>query len=159
MGTIPLPPNKCPTSQRNPAPHPNGTLPHFQWNQCPTPTGIRTKHSKHFSLVDALSIGVDRMQRNLGPLRQQIEAWQQNQITDPSKLVIYQAFIEGGLEVPRHLARTVHDFYFNPRFEGFAPRTMWSLSNAFSSAFQELDPIPQFKATAQLGSFLEKIAS
>ena len=29
------------------------------------------------------------------------------------------------------------------------------LSNAFTSAFKELDPIPQFKATAKLASFLE----
>ena len=30
---------------------------------------------------------------------------------------------------------------------------MWSLSNAFTSALKELDPIPQFKATAKLGAF------
>ena len=28
-------------------------------------------------------------------------------------------------------------------------------SNAFTSAFKKLDPIPQFKATAKLGEFLE----
>jgi len=122
-------------------------------------TPVLAKHSKNFSLVDALSIGVDRMQRNFEPMQHQIEAWQASQITDvTAKLVIYQAFIEGGLEIPRHLARTVHDLYFNPRFEEFGPRTMWSLSNAFTSAFQELDPIPQFKATARLGGFLEEIA-
>jgi hypothetical protein len=32
---------------------------------------------------------------------------------------------------------------------------MWSLSNAFTSAFKKLDPVPQFKATAKLGEFLE----
>jgi hypothetical protein len=32
---------------------------------------------------------------------------------------------------------------------------MWSLSNAFTSAFKELDPIPQFRATARLARFLE----
>jgi hypothetical protein len=32
---------------------------------------------------------------------------------------------------------------------------MWSLSNAFTSAFKELDPIPQFRPTAKLGRFLE----
>jgi hypothetical protein len=37
----------------------------------------------------------------------------------------------------------------------FKPRTIWSLSNAFTSAFKELDPIPQFNATAKLGEFLE----
>jgi hypothetical protein len=39
--------------------------------------------------------------------------------------------------------------------EEFTSRTMWSLSNAFTSAFKELDPIPQFRATAKLGRFLE----
>jgi hypothetical protein len=63
--------------------------------------------------------------------------------------------VEGKLDARKHLARSVHDAYFNPRIEEFAPRTVWSLSNAFTSAFKELDPIPQFNATAKLGSFLE----
>jgi hypothetical protein len=34
---------------------------------------------------------------------------------------------------------------------------MWSLSNAFTSAFKKLDPAPQFKATAKLGGFLAQL--
>jgi len=49
----------------------------------------------------------------------------------------------------------VHDLYFEPKYEDFRPLTIWSLSNAFTSAFKELDPIPQFKVTAKLGAFLE----
>jgi hypothetical protein len=41
---------------------------------------------------------------------------------------------------PKHLARTVHDLYFEPTYEAFRPRTIWSLSNPFPSAFKELDP-------------------
>jgi hypothetical protein len=70
-------------------------------------------------------------------------------------VVIYAAFVEGRLEAPKHLARSVHDLYFEPEYEGFRRRTIWSLSKAFTSAFMELDPIPQFKATAKLGEFLE----
>jgi hypothetical protein len=33
---------------------------------------------------------------------------------------------------------------------------MWSLSNAFTSAFKKLDPVPQLKATA-LGAFLAQL--
>jgi hypothetical protein len=117
---------------------------------------VLAKHSKRFSLEDALSIGVDRMQRNFEPMRQQVDNWRNEQLsTATAKLSIYRAFIEGDLEVPKHLARRVHDLYFNPQHEEFQPRTMWSLSNAFTSAFKELDPIPQFKATAKLGAFLE----
>src|SRR5258708_1061465 len=78
---------------------------------------------------------------------------------DVAKLVIYRAFVEDGLDAPKHLAHRVHEQYFNPPFEEFAPRTMWSLSNAFTSAFKSLDPIPQFKATAKLGPFLELTSS
>ena len=119
-------------------------------------TPVLAKHSKHFSLEDALSIGIDRMQRNFDPMRQQVERWRAQQLSgELARLVIYRAFIEGELEVPKHLARRAHDLHFNPQHEEFVPRTMWSLSNAFTSAFKELDPIPQFKATAKLGEFLE----
>src|SRR6266478_435648 len=107
-------------------------------------------------LVDILSVGVDRMQRSFEPMRKQVESWKGTRLPEESaKLVIYRAFVEGQLDVPKHLARCVHDRYFNPQIEEFAPRTTWSLSNAFTSAFKELDPIPQFKATAKLASFLE----
>jgi len=42
-----------------------------------------------------------------------------------------------------------------PQYDEFKPRTVWSLSNAFTSAFKDLDPIPRFRATAKLGGFLE----
>jgi hypothetical protein len=123
-------------------------------------TPVLAKHSRCFSLEDALSIGVDRMQTNFDPMRLQVERWRVQQLsTETAKLTIYRAFIEGYLDVPKHLARGGHDLYFNPQHEEFEPRTIWSLSNAFTSAFKELDPIPQFRATAKLGSFLEKISS
>ena len=119
-------------------------------------TPVLAKHSKSFSLIDCISVGVDRMQRNFEPMRKQVEAWQRSELTDvTAKVVIYEAFVEGKLEAPKHLARTVHDLYFEPKYEEFQSRTVWSLSNAFTSAFKELEPIPQFKATAKLGEFLE----
>jgi hypothetical protein len=88
-------------------------------------------------------------------MRKQVESWKGTRLPDESaKLVIYRAFIEGKLDAPKQLARSVHERYFNPQVEEFAPRTLWSLSNVFTSAFKDLDPIPQFKATAKLVSFL-----
>lgn len=121
-------------------------------------TPVLAKHTKNFGLQDSISIGVDRMQRNFDPMRRQVEAWRTTQLSDgAAKLIIYRAFVEGQLDVPRHLVRVVHKRYFDPRHEEFAPRTMWSLSNAFTSAFNELEAIPQFRATAKLGEFLEGI--
>ena len=94
--------------------------------------------------------------RNFEPMRKQVEAWQGSELTDvTAKVVIHEAFVEGKLDAPKHLARSVHDFYFEPMYDEFRSRTIWSLSNAFASAFKELDPIPQFKAIAKLGEFLE----
>ena len=117
---------------------------------------VLAKHSKNLRLLDTLSIGIDQMQRNFKPMVESVERWRGSQITDVSaKLVIYEAFIESQLEIPKHLAGTVHDLYFNPTVEEFQPRTMWSLSNAFTSALKELDPVPQFRTTAKLAPFLQ----
>ena len=37
----------------------------------------------------------------------------------------------------------MNDLYFNPTHDAFNPRIFWSLSNALTSAFKELDPITQ----------------
>ncbi|MCI0719947.1 MAG: hypothetical protein L0338_13405 [Acidobacteria bacterium] len=119
-------------------------------------TPVLAKHTKNVSLVDILAVGVDRMQRNFEPMRKQVEAWKGTRLPDETaKLIIYRAFVEDDLDAPKHLARRVHDQYFNPQVPEFTPRTLWSLSNAFTGAFKDLDPIPQFKATACLASFLE----
>ena len=86
------------------------------------------KHSKHFSLEDSLAIVVDRMQRNFGPLKQQVDEWRAMQLsTAAAKLLIYQAFIEEESGFPKHLARRVHDLYFQPVHEEFQPRATFAL--------------------------------
>jgi hypothetical protein len=117
---------------------------------------VLAKHSKNFSLQSALSVGVDDMQRNFKPMVEAVERWQSAQLSDvAARLLIYRAFIEGELDVPRHLARPVHDLYFNPQHQEFTPRNLWSLSNAFTAAFKQLDPIPQYRATGKLAGFLQ----
>ncbi len=51
---------------------------------------VLAKHSKNFSNDDSLAIGVDRMKRNFGQLKQQVEEWQSLQLSAaPAKLLIY----------------------------------------------------------------------
>jgi hypothetical protein len=117
---------------------------------------VPAKHSKHFSLVDALGVGAHRVRQNFEPMRHQVEGWRHAQITGgDANLAIYRVFVEDELDSPKHLPRMVHELYFNPQYEEFAPRTIWSLSNAFTGAFTTLDPIPQFKATPTRGAFLQ----
>ena len=102
------------------------------------------------------SIGIRNSHDKTMRLALTVEAWRESQLPDvAAKLVIYRAFIESEVDFPKHLARPVHDLYFNPQHEEFQPRTLWSLSNAFTTAFKQLDPVPQFRATGKLAPFLE----
>jgi hypothetical protein len=106
-------------------------------------TPVTRKHTKHFDHVEVIGGAVDKMQRHFGPMKRQIDAWRGHELPDVrAKEIIYGAFIEGRLDAPKHLARVVHSNYFEPTVDDFRPRTMWSLSNAFTSAFKVLDPCP-----------------
>lgn len=114
------------------------------------------KHTRKLELYDAISVAVDRIHRGFDPLRKQIEAMKDQVLTeDEVRLIIYQAFLDRNIRgVPRHLMPIVHGLYFKPQHEAFMPRNLWSLSNAFTSAFKRLAPVRQFEATARLGAYL-----
>lgn len=122
-------------------------------------TPVTAKHTKHFDLLSALAIGVDQMQRGFKPMADQVASWKGQQLEDSRvKNIIYDAFIGDEVDAPQHMARTVAGYYYNPMYPEFAPRTLWSLQNAFTSAFKSMDPIPQFKATASLGGFFRRFS-
>ena len=61
----------------------------------------------------------------------EVEHWRQTQITDErAKLIFYAALVDGKLEAPKSLLQELHRLYFEPQYEEFSARTMWSLSNA-----------------------------
>src|SRR5437867_11164977 len=69
-------------------------------------TPVLAKHTKHLSLVHILSFGLERMQRNFEPMRKPVEAWKRTRLRDEiARLVIYRAFADGELDVPKDLAR------------------------------------------------------
>jgi hypothetical protein len=52
-------------------------------------TPVLAKHSKSFSLIDWISVGVDRMQRNFEPMRKQVETWQRSELTDVTAKLVF----------------------------------------------------------------------
>jgi hypothetical protein len=46
-------------------------------------TPVLAKHSKSFSLIDCIAVGVDRMQSNFEPMRKPLETWQRGVGADP----------------------------------------------------------------------------
>ena len=118
------------------------------------------KHTKKAEIEPMMSIAVDQMQRNFEPMKRQIAFYRGSDLSDQrAKLIIYDAFLGGAADLPKHLAAVVHDHYFNPRYEEFAPRTLWSLENAFTSAVKELDPVSRLKTTGRMAPFLSSLGS
>jgi hypothetical protein len=121
---------------------------------------LARKHTKNFHLADAIALGVERMQRGFEPMGRRIDAWRAYTLPDSlARNIIYAAFIEDGLPIPKHLAKIVHRHYFEPEHPEFEPRTMWSLQNAFTSALKDLEPISRISATAKLAGFLGEYQS
>jgi hypothetical protein len=80
-------------------------------------------------------------------------------VTDKiAELTQKRAFMEN--RFPVKLLRAVHREYFvAPSYEEFREKTVWSLENAFTTAFKELKPQQQYQATAKLGKFRIRLFS
>lgn len=62
------------------------------------------------------------MQRSFEPMRKQVGTGRRVSLpTSTAQVVIYETFVEGKLEAPKHVARTVHDLYFEPKYKQFRP--------------------------------------
>lgn len=117
---------------------------------------LLAKHSKHLPLEDVVTLGVDKIQKAFVPLSEQVIRWKQQSVTEEQvKVCIYDAFIKARI-APRQLMLAVHKAYFEPEYQEFNLGTAWSLYNAFTHVFKELNPIRQFQATAALGTFFPR---
>jgi hypothetical protein len=117
---------------------------------------LLAKHTRGLDLVESVSIGVDRIHRGFEPLKRSIETKRLTEISDDeARVLIYQAFIEE--KFPISLIKSVHKNYFEPGWEDFRERTLWSLENAFTESFKGLNPLTQYKTTAKLGRFISPL--
>lgn len=115
---------------------------------------LSVKHSANLDLDDALALGVDRIRRRFGNVQTEINEKKAKELTDNrAESLIYKAFTYG--KFPVSLFRAVHREYFvEPSHKEFAPRTLFSLENAFTSSFKRLQPMQQFEQTSRLAKFL-----
>ncbi len=118
---------------------------------------VSKRHSKNLDVVETLALGVDRVQRRFQPMLERIDVWKDYNLPNiKAKEIIYDAFM-GQLDAPKHLMKVVHSLYFEPIYPEFQPRNLWSIHNAFTSAFKELEPIPMIRATSSLGTYFESV--
>lgn len=106
------------------------------------------KHSKNLDLIEAVSMGVDRIQRQWTPLKEAITLKKETAIEEmDAKMFIYDAFTKN--KFPVSLFKSVHDDYF-----GKDDRTVWGMENSFTEAFKKLLPVSQYEQTARFGRLL-----
>lgn len=118
---------------------------------------VSKKHSKNLDVVETLALGIDRVQRRFQPMIAQVDVWKNHALPDiRAKEIMFDAAL-GGVDMPARLMRDVAHEYFEPQYEEFKPRNLWSLQNSFTSAFKALDPIPMYRATASLGEYFAAV--
>jgi hypothetical protein len=106
------------------------------------------KHTKNLDLIESVSMGIDRIQRNWEPLKAAIAVKKQTHINElDAKMFIYDAFTTG--KFPVSLFKSVHSDYF-----GKNEHTVWGLENSFTESFKKLLPVSQYEQTARFGKLL-----
>jgi hypothetical protein len=106
------------------------------------------KHSKNLDLIEAVSMGIDRIQRGWEPLKSAITLKKETRIREmDAKMFIYDAFTKH--KFPVSLFKTVHDDYF-----GKDDPTAWGMENSFTEGFKRLLPVSQYEQTARFGKLL-----
>ena len=124
-------------------------------NELPNRSGLKLRWRRFTFMHTRISIVVrderlDRMERNRAHAKSRLKPGREASLPKSRRRsAIYEAFVEGQTE--EHLARSVHGLYFEPSTKNSAENDLKVSANPFTSAFEELDPITQFKATAKLG--------
>lgn len=126
---------------------------------------VFAKHIHSMSMTDIAVLCVQRLQESIGSMQEQIAKLNSRYVTDrEAKEIIYDAFVSRSFGLPQAMFMKVHELYFNTTVfaisdaysQAFGPRTLWSLSNAFTTAFKSLVPIQKFRCTAKLADFLRE---
>ena len=112
---------------------------------------LLAKHTKNLDLIESVSMGIDRIQRNWSPLRAEIDR-KRATLVDPeqARLLIYKAFAHHKL--PVSLFNTVAKTY---ELESNDQETLWGIEQCFTGAFKTLKPIAQFQAASKLSKALQ----
>ena len=111
------------------------------------------KHTKNFDLTESISIGIDRVQRFFKPMKHNILTMKNINLRDNEAIeFIYNSFMD--YKFPISLIKEVHKQYFEPEIEDFKTSNVWSLSNAYTSAFKKLNPVSRYEQTARIGRLI-----
>jgi hypothetical protein len=117
---------------------------------------LNAMHTSNFQLQDSITLAIDRVHRGLLNVSSQVEKMRKFEVSDfKVKEAIYDAFVgKTGMRLPKMIMDDVHKNYFDSPIPEFQPGNAWTLHNAFTSSFKQLNPVRQFQETGKLTPFI-----
>jgi Domain of unknown function (DUF932) len=113
---------------------------------------LQRKHTSGLDLVEEVSIAVEKYAAHYVSLTQHVAKMKLIDLSDvAAKAMMFDAFQQKIF--PTRMLESVAKNYFEPPHEEFAPRTAWSLHNAFTESAKELPLNVRMRATQELGTF------
>lgn len=111
---------------------------------------LTRRHTSGLDLVQELTVAVNKFEAHYAVLKTEVQILKDRELSDnEAKGLIHDIFIKKILS-PRMFV-DVSKEYFTPRHPEFAPRTAWSLHNAFTEAVKPM-PLPaRMVAISQVG--------
>lgn len=114
---------------------------------------LRKKHAAGLRLDREMVRAVDIFAGRYLTMEQQVQHAQQRMLTDDqAKAMMFDAFAER--LVPQRLLPDVAKHYFEPPHPEFEPRNVWSLHNAFTEAFKQMEAMPAHRANMRVSRIL-----
>lgn len=111
---------------------------------------LKQRHTHSFSLTAQILEGLHRWKQHSDVLVNEIGAMQRYQLGDnTAKAFILDAFCQGIM--PLRFMPDVAKEWHEPRHEDFAPRNLWSLTNAFTEVQKQMPISTRFAASQDLG--------
>ena len=111
---------------------------------------LNRKHTSGLNLRTELATAVLRFQDHFGRLTGEVETLKRCALDDlRAKALIHDAFARGLM--PLRFLPDVSHAYFEPQVKDFAPRTAWSLHNAFTASAKEMPMSTRLPATQAVG--------
>lgn len=114
---------------------------------------LKKRHCMTLDLRMELQGGVLKAIEGYRGFSNQIDSWKGKELNlEQAKAYILDAAVKGVM--PLHLIPDVLKEWETPSHEEFAPRTMWSLHNAFTEGFKKLRPNVAMQSATELANLL-----
>jgi hypothetical protein len=118
---------------------------------------MKRRHTSGLNLMDELTIALDKYEQHYRSLKTEVENLKALGMSDAdAKVMIHDVFASSIM--PSRFMPVVSQEYFatEQRHEDFAPRTAWSLLNAFTEVAKQMPLTTRIKATQLVGKLFGK---